>query len=98
MTLRHVHTAAGVEEALPQFVCSDQRWETRVRETKELLGKVRCIQGVSLRADCRVHRHPAGPYKCHIDIKGDFVRADAEITKCLVAGHEMTTEEHKTLA
>lgn len=97
-TLRDVHTSKGVEDELPDFVCSGRGWQTSIRSTGEVLGKVRCIQGRSMRADCTRHSHKGVPCKVHCDIGGQFARLDAELSKWLIAGSAVTHEKHQAMA
>ena len=93
--LRHVHSSAGVQAALPQYVVSDPSWRTRVAADGRVLGRVRCIAGHSLRADCASH---SGTCKLHCDIRGCMQRLDAEMSKWLIAGDDLTAEQHRALA
>lgn len=96
--LRGVQTAAEVQQRLPGFVCSNSRWETTIAATGEVLGKVRMIDGKSLRADCRRHHAKGRPCKLHCNIVGRYHHLDAELSKWLVAGSAMSEAEHRALA
>ena len=100
-TLRGVKRSCDLAPHLPEFECSNASWETRVRSTGEVLGKVRMIQGLSLRGDCRLHRPtPEQPTRCkmHCDIKGKWEELDSLMSKWFVAGSAMTREEHSESA
>ena len=96
-TLQHVKRAADLGASLPDYEISNFRWETKIVSTGEVLGKVRMIQGNSLRADCRRHGCSGGSgIKCkmHCDLKGRWEELDALMGKWLVSGAAMTAEEH----
>lgn len=97
-SLKDVETAAGVQQHLPAFVCSNARWETTIAESGEVLGKVRIIDGRSLRSDCRRLGGKGKRCKIHCDILGRHHRLDAELAKWLVAGSAMSDAEHRALA
>ena len=79
----------AVFEALPLFTVTPQ-WDVQelgsAGSPLRTLGRIRCIQGSSLRVDCRRHSFNGVKCKCHIDIHDNFWTLDAFLVKWLIHG------------
>jgi len=58
------------------------------------IAKIRCIVGRSFRADCKVHSGPGAVCKYHLNISGQFARAEAAVVRWCTSGIAMTPREH----
>ena len=95
MVLRDVDCLADVEERAGYFF--NHAWELRRRAAPEdaPLAKVRCIQGSSLRGDCRIHaKGPRGVCKIHLDTFGQFEACQSAILRWGVHGVACSYDEH----
>lgn len=81
--------------ALPEFAFASG-WTVIKRDggANRLLGKIKCIQGSSLRADCRIHAR----CKLHLNISGHFAATDAAVVRWCIAGSALSAEEHNQAA
>jgi hypothetical protein len=94
-TLWRLRLSKEVVAKLPNFFDAPS-WEVKKMDEKppRSLSKTRCIQGTSLRTDCKVH----AKCKLHIDVRGDLFGADAASHRWGIAGCAMTRDEHMAAA
>ena len=93
--LRDVDCLADVEARAGYFF--NNAWELRRRAAPSdaPLTKVRCIQGASLRADCKIHaKGDRGVCKIHLDTFGEFEACQAAILRWGVHGVDRSYDEH----
>jgi hypothetical protein len=96
-TLQHVRTVKEVQELLPDFF-TNIGWEVRQRSLNKKLGKIRCIQGSSLRIDCFCHPGATPRCKLHLDIQGKYEQCQVWLHLWAVQGTTCTGAEHIVLA
>ena len=80
----------------------NQRWEVFMGpyDINNLLGDIYCVQGSSLKVECRTHRHAKGTPKCnmHIDIRGLFEAAQCDLIMWAVSGLACDQDQHAKTA
>ena len=94
------HSLESLFEAYPDFRITNQ-WaiERRPFGAASEIGRIRCIQGASLRMYCGLHKAvkrngKSVPCKCIVTIGGDFVRAQVILVLWLMAGISVSIDAH----
>lgn len=92
MTFLHVlESTDAVTHMLPDFVMTPA-WDVKCVSTGRMLAKIRCINGSSLRIDCKAEGHVR--CKAHADIKGDFIKLNVALMLWAIAGSCMSADQH----
>ena len=97
-------TVHEVEQLLPDLMMNEG-WGTVQKSLAKTIAVTRCIDGDSLRIDCKAHsRGHHLKCKCHIDIRPyrgatyDFAGANAVVLKLAIAGTCLSAKEHMDAA
>jgi hypothetical protein len=90
-TLDSVNNIDMLFARMPDFEMNS-RWEITHKPDNQVIGKIRCIQGESLRIDCRCGH--VVPCKMHIGIHGRFEMAQCWLIRWLIFGTACDSERH----